>query len=1159
MNTAKKRSRALKAAVARAIHPLWSPIIVLSTVLPFESPLAANECGNHVAGETVVCTSAGNPYNAGIVYGTINGDFELVLEPGVSIARPSGYNNDGVDVYSPGYTFSVNAADGVTINVDGDATDGIVVTANRTVTIDSGAEITAGFAGLRGWINDTNSVDNVAVSQRDAGSITVTGPNGAGVYGRNDGKGSVSLISAGTVTSDAPGTYGLHAHSTHADGGDVTTWLMGTGVIDMSSEYGTGLYSLSEGVGNAIALVDGTITLSGEASFGILSYGLADGDATAELHDNGTVAVSGDHGSGIYGLSVGTGNVTVQSSGTITMTGANSIGIIAKITDPGSAGQASVILDGNGSISTSGDTAHAVRIVNDGSGASTVQLLSNARLTTQGAESHGVIGISAGLLSLSQSASSQIEVSGVESFGVNFSSTSDTSLQFEGLVSAVGEYGIGAVSVAGTGTARQILESTAMVIGGWQFDVDGLGATSNLPSAGVLLASDAAAHLINHGTIGAGSDRAVVARGTDVTVDNSGTLTGFVQLSGDGIVFNNLASSTFELRHFADTDGDGIRDTKRVAISDLGAPTSIFNNFNDAVLKLGEVAGESNVDATGYYVPTTGSDYRALDTNDYQLNRAGIVQGQLVNVGTFNHYGVIDLRGPAIGNTLVITGSAAAGGAPGNGAFVSNGGTLLLNVVLNEGLAPGGQTGSLADVLIVDGTQMGTGATTISLDRKEGYGAVTPGNGILLVEVRDKARSAPDVFTLDGDYTHNGLSSVVMGAYAYSLYHHGVGSDGGDGNWYLRSSVLDLDPSDPDPSDPDPSGPTDPVPTDPTDPVPTDPTDPEPSDPAEPDETSPPPADAPRFQPGVPMYESYGANLQALNTLPTLEQRVGNRVWGINADRETGGAWGRTYGTGNRARAAQSTASAEQSTDAWKMQLGLDRLIATNENGSHLVASIAVEYGKADSTVRSIFGSGEISTTGYGVGTMWTWYGHTGTYVDAQAQINRFESDLHSSILGRLVRENDGRGKAFSLEAGKKVDLSAEWSLTPQTQLTYSSVHFDRFADPFGAVASMEDADSLISRLGIAINRDRAVHDRRSHFYAVANLGYEWDNGIRAQVSGVQIKRMDRREWGELGFGASINWTNGVRLYGEISGKSPLHDIANSYTVHGTAGISVPF
>jgi fibronectin-binding autotransporter adhesin len=190
---------------------------------------------------------------------------------------------------------------------------------------------------------------------------------------------------------------------------------------------------------------------------------------------------------------------------------------------------------------------------------------------------------------------------------------------------------------------------------------------------------------------------------------------------------------------------------------------------------------------------------------------------------------------------------------------------------------------------------------------------------------------------------------------------------------------------------------------------------------------------------------------------------------------------------------------------------------------------------------------------------MWTWYGHTGTYVDAQAQFNRFETDLHSKILGRLVTDNDGRGKAFSLEVGKKMALNAQWSLTPQTQLTYSSVRFDRFVDPFGAVVSLEDADSLISRLGIAINRDRMRNDRHSHFYAVANLSYEWDNGLRTQVSGVRIKRMDRREWGELGLGASVNWSNGVRLYGEFSAKSPLHDIADSYSVHGTAGISMQF
>jgi outer membrane autotransporter protein len=1023
--------------------------------------------------------------------------------------------------------------------------------------------------------------------------------------------GSVTVVSAGSVESDAVQVYGLLADSMHANGGDATTHLTQTGVVEMSSEYGVGLYSLSRGAGSAIALADGTVTMSGYYGAGLLSWSQAEGDAIAELRDGGAITISGDAGDGIYAIADGTGNVMVRSSGTIVTTGTGARGMSAVLANPGSLAQVSVIVAGDGSVATNGDQAPALQISNDGSGASTVQLMSNASLTTQGTESHGVIGTSTGLLSLSQSASSQIEVSGGESFGVNLTSASDTSLQLEGRVTATGEYGIGAASMAGTGTVQQHIAATATVTGGWQADVSGFGATSSLPSAGVLLDAGGVAQLINRGTIGAGSDRAVVAQGADVTVDNFGTLTGFVQLSGGSVVFNNEPSSTFELRHFADTDGDTIRDTKRVAIADFGDPTSTFNNSSNAVLKLGLIEGESSVDATGYYVPTTGSDYRALDTNDYRLNRAGIVQGQLVNVGTFSHSGIIDLRGPAVGNTLVITAAPTASGTPGNGVFVSNGGTLLLNVVLNEGIAPDGQTGSLADVLIVDGTQMGTGATTISLDRREGDGAVTPGNGILLVEVRDKARSAPDVFTLNGDYTYNGVPSVVLGAYAYSLYHHGVGGDAGDGNWYLRSSVLDLEPPDPDPSgpvssdpsdpppvdpsDPTPSDPSDPTssdptdpPTDPTDPTPSDPLDPVPSEPTdptpideepsepidpdeEPDEDDPiaadpaepsapsPSEDAPRYQPGVPVYESYGANLLALNGLPTLEQRMGDRIWGLNADRETGGAWLRMYGTGNRARPLKSTTRVEQSTDAWKTQFGFEHLVATSEDGDRLVGSIAVEYGEADTSVRSIFGPGEISTRGYGMGTMWTWYGRRGAYVDAQVQLNRFKSDLHSAILGRLVHDNDGRGKAFSLEVGRKLDLNDEWSLTPQTQLTYSSVRFDRFVDPFGAVVILEDADSLISRFGLALTRDATRHDRHNRFYAVANLSYEWDNGVRVRVSGVEIERMERREWAELGFGGSINWSNGVRLYGEISGKSPLHDIANSYSVHGTVGISMRF
>src|SRR3546814_16668596 len=86
------------------------------------------------------------------------------------------------------------------------------------------------------------------------------------------------------------------------------------------------------------------------------------------------------------------------------------------------------------------------------------------------------------------------------------------------------------------------------------------------------------------------------------------------------------------------------------------------------------------------------------------------------------------------------------------------------------------------------------------------------------------------------------------------MYQGGVASPT-DGDWYLRSSLLD------------------------------------PGEPGDPDVPTPP-----LYQPGVPIYEAYGANLQALNGLPTLQQRVGNRSWAAGANAEGSGSWGRMEG-----------------------------------------------------------------------------------------------------------------------------------------------------------------------------------------------------------------------------------------------------------------------
>ena len=97
--------------------------------------------------------------------------------------------------------------------------------------------------------------------------------------------------------------------------------------------------------------------------------------------------------------------------------------------------------------------------------------------------------------------------------------------------------------------------------------------------------------------------------------------------------------------------------------------------------------------------------------------------------------------------------------------------------MLNEGGAA-----TRSDTLVVDGTSVGSGPTSMAIRNAGGAGAFTPGNGILVVEALDKPRSAAGVFTLGG-------GSVSAGAFEYTLFHGGVGADAANGNWYLRSTV----------------------------------------------------------------------------------------------------------------------------------------------------------------------------------------------------------------------------------------------------------------------------------------------------------------------------------------------------------------------------------
>ncbi|MGV1956823.1 autotransporter outer membrane beta-barrel domain-containing protein [Agrobacterium sp. 22-214-1] len=464
--------------------------------------------------------------------------------------------------------------------------------------------------------------------------------------------------------------------------------------------------------------------------------------------------------------------------------------------------------------------------------------------------------------------------------------------------------------------------------------------------------------------------------------------------------------------------------------------------------------------------------------------------------------------------------------------YVGDNGTVVLNATLGADASP-------SDRIVIDGGAA-IGRTGLVVNNVAGTGAPTT-DGIKLVDAINGGTTNADAFFLgNGDYvTADGQNAKVAGAYAYTL-NRSTTSNGSDvygdsyaaNDWYLRSVLIDL-----------------------VDPI------------AEPE--------LPRYHPGVPVYETYPATLQILNRLPSLFQRMGDRYWHEQAPAaysQDGAAivtgnnvWGRIEGLHGHRQPDATTSRSDYDYDLWKFQAGIDGLLYESDAGK-LIGGFTVHYGQVNTDVSSLFGHGGIDTSGYGFGGTLTWYGNNGFYVDAQGQLTWFDSDLSSNTLGRgLADGNDGFGYAFSLEAGQRIGLSENWTLTPQAQLTWSSVDFDSFADPYGAGVSLDRGDSLKGRLGLALGHERGWKDAggqtsRIQIYGTVNLTTEFLDGTRVDVSGTKFDSRADRLNGGIGLGGAYSWANDkYAIYGEVSVDTSLKNFADSHEVGGKLGLRVKF
>ncbi len=336
--------------------------------------------------------------------------------------------------------------------------------------------------------------------------------------------------------------------------------------------------------------------------------------------------------------------------------------------------------------------------------------------------------------------------------------------------------------------------------------------------------------------------------------------------------------------------------------------------------------------------------------------------------------------------------------------------------------------------------------------------------------------------------------------------------------------------------------------------------------------------------PATPLYETYSLILGSLNKLPTLEQRIGHRPW-LNDKNgyETGYDRGKTeiYPNnvwmrveGMKGYYEPHLDSNKGSTSSYRLRfsrvnVGVDMPIYENADGSRLIAGINGNMSRAWSDIDSIHGSGDITTTGYGLGATLTWYNHNGFYTDAQAWHNWFKSDIDSNTITTdldQVKGNHAKGYALSLEVGRIFDLNQHWSLTPQAQIAYSRVNFDSFTDIQNSIIINEkDYVGLEGRLGLALNYEKSHLDssgkmRRNKLYILGNIHQEFKGDSTVSVSGVDYESKMNNTWVSVGVGGSHNWDNDrFSIYGELSLASSTKKFGEEYELAGEIGLRIAF
>ena len=1048
---------------------------------------------------------------------------------------------------------------------------------NGSVVIDPGATLEARAQSLPPTINDLSG--DLLINQVSPDGVQ---PNDGTYAGTIVGTGVVTKIGVGTLTLTGANTYsggtifdeGAIAASADSAFGDPTgpltfnggelkllssfdlaatrpitlngpsSGLAGGGTIDANgfqttiAQGITGAGGLtvtdSSGSGAGKVILTGASTYLGGTAIAAgtlqLGNGGTSGSIVGVVVDNGALAFDRSDAAIFSGAISGTGSVDQIGPGSTTLTAANSYSggtLLAAGTliagDNSALGTGALTVAANPAGTTLDNTPAATSLAN------AIVLNPSANLTVAGSNPLTLTGAISGDGGLTKNGASTLILTADNSYAGGTTINSGTLQVGDG--GATGSVGTGAVL---NDASLMFNRSGIVTVPGV---ISGTGSLTQMGVAGgtlVLTGADtfSGGTTIVSGTLqlgDGGSTGSIIGNVGDsgtLAFNRSDTVTFAGAISGGGAVAQIGSGTTILTADSPYTGGTDVSNGTLV-VGDFAHPTAALSGGGSISVGSGGTLGG--------YGSVTGPVVNdgVIAAGSATPGFIGSPTGTFTIIGSLLNQGVIQLAsGESIGNMLDV-----------HGSYVGAGGSMDINTFL-------GGDGSPSDRLIVDGGAA-TGNTSVHVTNVGGPGALTTGNGILIVNAVGGATTAPGAFTLS-----NG--ELRGGAFDYDLFRGGV--SGSPNSWFLRSDFI-VPPIPPEP----PIPPIPPIPPFPPD---------------------PPPHPLP---PGVypiigPELATYGvvqplARQLGVAILGTLDDRVGDTYapdgCGVASASAPAGVptkkagstscplfsptvWGRFFGQ-TIDNHYQAYADPRASGSLGGFQGGIDLLRGSLIAGHYERAGLYGAYGDVSADVNGLVTNpaatayilthtGSLNLSASSVGGYWTHVGPGGWYLDAVLQGTWYGGSA-STQFARL--DTNGAGFIASLEGGVPFALSQlgpGFVLEPQGQILWQKVSFAHAYDGLGDV-ELGDTTGPSGRMGV---RGKwtivTAGDQVWQPYLRANLWQDWGAQSNTTFAGTDVVPLvSRGTLLELGGGLTAKINASVSLHASADYEFAVGNTQNNW------------